>query len=115
MWKVAVAALLCMSTALADVDDQFSEGALGVSCGATLQQVQVAYPGGLTWPAVGSEFEGVVYAVPGNPKMLGVATPVKLAQFLFTKENGLCTTRGVEPTLAGDARNCGLKRDVSRS
>ena len=45
------------------------------------------------WPAVGSEFERVVYAVPGNPKMLGVATPVKLAQFLFTKENALCTTR----------------------
>lgn len=74
----------------ASVDAHFPEGALGVSWGATLQQVQSAYPGGLTWPVKG-ESDGVAYVVPGSSQMLGMSTPVKLVHFLFTKDNTLRT------------------------
>jgi hypothetical protein len=35
--------------------------------------------------------DGVAYLVPGTSQMLGVSTPVKLVQFLFTQDNTLHT------------------------
>lgn len=90
MWKSAIVFLVCMSATAASVDDAFITRALGVSWGATLQQVQSAHPGGLTWPVKGDS-EGIAYVVPGDSQRLGVATPVKLVQFLFTKDNELRT------------------------
>jgi hypothetical protein len=89
MRRLAFILLICAPAALAGDDSQFRAGALGLSWGATLQQVQSAYPGGLTWPVQGRLVEGVVYAIPGNAQMLGVTTPVQFVQFIFNKKNEL--------------------------
>lgn len=91
MWKLALALFLCASTASAGIDELFPEGALGVVWGATLQQVEAAHPGGLAWPARDSQYDSIVYAVPGQPQMLGLGAPVKLVQFVFTRDNKLRT------------------------
>jgi hypothetical protein len=82
----AVLALSTGTTALGDVDSEFPSGAHGIQWGSTLQQVQVAHPGGTASPT--SEGE-VVYALAGDFRVLGVDLSVPLIQFVFTKQNQL--------------------------
>lgn len=87
MLKTLTAVLaLSTGTALGDVDAEFPSGALGIHWGSTLQQVQLAYPGGTASPTPDGE---VVYALAGDFRVLSVDLSVPLIQFVFTKQNQL--------------------------
>ncbi|WP_116810943.1 hypothetical protein [Steroidobacter cummioxidans] len=94
MIKVVFAVLmLWATTASADVDAHFSTGVLGARWGTTLDQVQVMYPGGASWPNGGERGGEIVYSVPGDFRVLALDIPVPLVHFIFSKENAL--TRAV--------------------
>src|SRR5215831_7673620 len=82
--------MICSFSAVAGVDERFASGAIGAEWGATLQEVQAAYPNGLSWPGIDKDLaDTVVYEVAGDPRMLGTHTPIRLVQFSFSSENKL--------------------------
>lgn len=89
MKSLALILAICFGSTAFAGSDEFRIGVLDLPWGSTLQKAQAAYPGGLVWPVNGSAGEGIVYAIPGNDRMLDLATSIKYVQFVFNGKNEL--------------------------